>query len=145
MRKNLTCLFILLSLVGTLNAQTDEAVLIFKRPFPNLPDLYEARIDVNGVRSCVIDSEAGKKVATCELKVKAGEVKVKTSSSRGDDYEYVFDALKGKTYTLVVYSKNLQNWDLLWSTLSEPLVKNKVEELPEYNNFSFKVQAISIK
>jgi hypothetical protein len=135
----------LLSLVGTLNAQTDEAVLIFKRPFPNLPDLREARIDVNGVRSCVIDSEPYKSIASCELKVKAGEVKVKTSSSRGDDYEYVFDALKGKTYTLVVYSKGLQNWDLLWSTLSEPLVKNKVEELPEYSIFTFKVQAISIK
>lgn len=131
--------------MGIANAQTEDSTLVFKRPYLYTGDFFEARIDVNGVRACTMDSEHGTKIVTCEHKVKAGEIAIKTSTSREGSYEYIIDVEKGKTYTLAVYKMNLQAWDLVFSTISETLIKNKAKPQPEYSQATFKVQVISIK
>jgi len=147
MSKFLFILFASFSYIGAANAQTEDVKLVFKRPIPEFtnPQYHDARIEVNGIKVCVLELDSNTKIATCEYKVNAGEVKIKISSRFGDDYNYVIDLLIGKTYTLVVYPIISQSWDLNWSIISESLVTNKIPELPEYSRFTFKTRVISIK
>lgn len=125
-------------------AQADnEATLVFTRTWEGAGDNYASRIFINGEESCVLDSDSDK-IVSCTKKVKAGEVSIKVTSARGSDFLYVIDVQKSKTYTIVVYVRNLQTTDLIWSTMSKKLIKNKAPESQDYNRMSFKTQVIAI-
>jgi hypothetical protein len=139
---------VFLSLLGTANAQKEDATLVFKRPFANFigDGFYDTKISVNGKEACVINSSTSK-IELCTQKVNAGEVKVIVSTTRGTDYENIFDVVQGKTYTLVVYMRNFQMIDMLWEEISSNIIANKAKdkESSDFNAFSYKALVISIK
>jgi len=143
--KRIFLLFLLsIGIAGISNAQLDNsATLIFKRPWLGAGDYYESKIFINGVEACILETD-NEKIVSCALKVTPGEVTIKLTSSRGSDYNYVIDINKNKIYTLIVYVRNIQTDDLIWTTMSKPLIKNKVVESDEYGKMSFKTQVISI-
>jgi len=149
--KRIFLLFLLsIGIAGISNAQLDNsATLIFKRPWSGAgapwgaSDYYESKIFINGVEACILETNS-EKIVSCTLKVAPGEVTIKLTSSRGSDYNYVIDINKNKIYTLIVYVRNIQTDDLIWTTMSKPLIKNKVVESDEYGKMSFKTQVISI-
>lgn len=131
--------------IGTLaNAQFEDVTLIFKRPFLGLGDYYTARISVGEKEVCALDSDS-EKIVSCLTKVNSGEISLKVSSSRGSEFNYVIDVLKNKTYTLIVYERNNQYMDIMWSNMS--IVKNKLKESDDYKRgiYSFKIQVISVE
>lgn len=148
MRKTLLTVVVFLLSISTVNAQSDDVTLVFKRPFANLlgDGFYDTKITVNGNDACVLNNSASK-IQSCTYKVNAGEVRVVVSTSRGTDYENVFDAIKGKTYTLVVYMRNFQMIDMLWEEISSNIITNKAKEKEssDFNSFSYKALVISIK
>lgn len=125
-----------------------DVTLIFKRPFAALAGdgFYDTKIMVNGSEACTINNKHSK-IESCTYKTKAGETKIIVSTSRGTDFENVFDAVKDKTYTLVVYMKNFQMFDMLWEEISNKIIENKAKEKEpsEFNAFSYKALVISIK
>ena len=142
MLKIFISLLIFLSIGSFANAQSEDVILIFKKPFLGLGDYYTARINIGDKEVCALDSDTNK-TASCSTKVNAGEINIKISSFRGSDFNYVIDVIKDKTYTLVIYERNNQSMDIIWSHMN--LVKNKVEESEDFSRFSFKTQVISIK
>jgi hypothetical protein len=132
----------------------DNVTLVFKRPWVGAGDNHLSKISINGIAACTLDSESDYMVS-CSHKVVAGETKIEITSIRGTPYQYIIDTQKGKTYTLVVYLRNVQTNDLIWSTIGSRLAKNKAPELPPetiinefnpggYSRMSFKTQVISI-
>ena len=100
----------ILSLSGNAFSQSDgDVTLVFKRPFATLAGdgFYDTKIMVNGVEACTINNDHSK-IESCTYKTKAGETKIIVTTSRGTDFENIFDSVKGKTYTLVVYMKNFR-------------------------------------
>jgi hypothetical protein len=142
--KKFITLITFLSIGSFANAQSEDVTLIFKRPFLGLGDYYTARINVGDKEVCALDSNS-EKIVSCLTKVNSGEISIKVSSLRGSEFKYVIDVLKGKTYTLVIYERNNQYMDIMWSNIG--LVKNKVKESDDYKRgiYSFKIQVISVE
>ena len=138
----LLILFASFSFIGVANAQTEDVTLVFKRPFIGAGDWHTSKISINGKEVCALDSDSDK-IVSCTTRVRAGEIAIKVTSARGSDFNYVIDVVKGKTYTLVVYVRNMQSEDMIWSNMN--LIQNKVDESEDYNRMSFKTQVISIK
>jgi hypothetical protein len=152
MKKNIlisTAIISLLTLSTNGFSQSNEDVtLVFKRPFNNIlgDGFYNTKITVNGKEACNINSDTAK-IETCTFKTNAGETKIVVSTSRGTDFENVFDAINGKNYTLVVYMKNHQMYDMIWEEISNKIIVNKAKEKESnvINAFSYKALVISIK
>jgi hypothetical protein len=123
-------------------AQTGDVTLVFKRPYIGAGDSHISKISINGKEVCSFESTTDK-IAICTTNVNAGELAIKVTSIRGSDFDYVIDVEKNKIYTLVVYIRNIQTNDLIYSQMN--LVKNKAKENEEFNNMSFKAQVISIE
>jgi hypothetical protein len=146
----LSTIFIsLLNISGNVFSQTNEDVtLVFKRPFNGIlgDGFYSTKITVNGKEACIMNSDAAK-IETCTYKTNAGETKIVVSTSRGTDFENIFDAINGKNYTLVVYMKNHQMYDMIWEEISNKIIVNKAKEKESnmINAFSYKALVISIK
>lgn len=146
MLKTLITLLALFSIGSLANAQSEDATLIFKRPYAGSSsrggDWHTAKISIGEKEICSLDSDFDK-ISSCFTNVNAGEIVIKVSSSRGSDFYYAIDVMKDKTYTFVVYVRNSQIEDMIWSNMN--LIKNKAPESENYNKISFKTQVISIK
>jgi hypothetical protein len=138
---------ILATFLTAINASAmadDNVNLIFKRPyFSDMRDIDKTKITINGNVVCDVNSDTVK-IQTCATKVNEGEIKVKISTWRGSDYDYVIDVSKNKTYTFAVYMRSRQDYDLLCTTIGSSLAISKVPELENYNKATYKVQLISI-
>ncbi len=131
---------------NSFSQSVEDVTLVFKRPFANHvgDGFYDTKITVNGKDACNMNNSTTK-IETCIYKTNAGETRIVVSTTRGTDFENVFDAIKGKTYTLVVYMRNFQMFDMLWEEISNKVIENKAKEPSEFNAFSYKALVISIK
>lgn len=128
-------------------SQTNEDVtLIFKRPWSAIfgDALYSAQITVNGNEACNFETST-KKISTCIYKTDAGEKKIIVSTKKGS-IENVFDVSSNKIYTLVVYQRIYQMYDMIFENISSKIIQNKskYKESNEIIEFTYKALVISI-
>jgi hypothetical protein len=106
MLKIFISILIFLSIGCFANAQSEDVTLIFKRPGADPNVIYTAKININGKDVCNLDSDR-LLTLSCSYKVDAGEVSIKIGSRFRNDFEYLIDVQKNKTYTFIVYSGSL--------------------------------------